>query len=240
MSWRDDNSSTSSASRARRRRPRPRLHPTRARSHGVGVLKNTDVRDHEGLVVVPLHIRNRAARDASHRHADADIEPLPALDPARLGAGEQERGVAREEAQYNIVVALARAVLEEAEEPRLVQMQVATLPGYQHLVGAKGHERQALRRRRGEGVGCLQCCEEREDSSRRHCAFVAAMAYDALPDARAQQRPQRWMELAAVLKNMPVGKRTRNLRILGLRVGCYAVVQESRRRCIASVLQGAS
>ena len=64
----------------RRRRPRPRSRPTRAAFHGVGVLQDTDVRDHEGLVVVPLHIRNRAARDAAHRHPDAHIEPLPRVD----------------------------------------------------------------------------------------------------------------------------------------------------------------
>ena len=112
-------------------------------------------------------------------------------------------------------------------------MQVATLPGYQHLVGAKGHERQALRRRRGEGVGCLQCCEEREDSSRRH-----RLGSECSPNARVQRRPQRWVELAAALKY--VSREAYAAEYLGLARGLYAVVTRARRLLVSYTLAQAS
>ena len=103
-------------------------------------------------------------------------------------------------------------------------MQVATLPGDQHLVRTKRHERQALRRRRGEGVDCLQCCEEREDSSRRH-RFVC---YECSPDARGSDEPTAMATARRSPENMSVGKRTtRGVSTLGLRVGCVVRAQRA-------------
>ena len=102
-------------------------------------------------------------------------------------------------------------------------MQVATLPGYEDLVGAEGHERQALRRRRGERVGCLQCCEEREDSSRRH-RFVC---YECSPDARGSDEATAMATAHRSPENMSVGKRTRGVSTLGLRVDCVVRAQRA-------------